>query len=113
MADDRNTGRAVVRHIAKAKISPAKAPETPPDVAQRIVPPPPTEALPAPATPPPVFVDDSGRRRRWLRRAVLVFVIAATTALLLVWLSQIGGPVAPAPVVTCDATPAAQKCPHR
>jgi hypothetical protein len=64
----------------------------------------------------PVFVDPSGTRRRRLR--LLTYGLAATIllALLVLWLSQLVGPVRPpapcanAPAATPTATPAAPDC---
>jgi hypothetical protein len=50
---------------------------------------------------PPVFVDDTGRRRRWLWRVVVGLAVLLVVAGSVVWLSQVGRPVGPAPVVTC------------
>jgi len=62
----------------------------------------PTDVLKIGAQPvPPVFVDVSGRRRRGLRRLAYAVVLAALLVLLVLWLSQLGGTVRPAPVSPC------------
>ncbi|HZN20733.1 MAG TPA: hypothetical protein VFB84_21490 [Micromonosporaceae bacterium] len=56
----------------------------------------------------PVFVDASGRRHRTLRRLALAVGLAALLAVLLLWLTQLGATVRPAPVPPCVSAPAGQ-----
>ena len=61
----------------------------------------------APA-PQPVFVDASGRRHRTLRRLALAVGLAALLAMILLWLTQLGATVRPAPVPPCASISAGQ-----
>jgi hypothetical protein len=61
----------------------------------------------------PVFVDPSGARRRRLRLIAYGLAAVILLALLVLWLSQLGGPVDPpdpcanAPRATANVTPTA------
>jgi hypothetical protein len=96
MGEDRDVGRApVTRHVGRARLGRARGVAATPDRAG-------TEVVPLGVEPaPPVFVDSSGRRRRRLRRLTYLVGFALLVALVLLWLSQLGGPIRPEPVQPC------------
>lgn len=87
------------RHVGKARVGETAAPKD--SAATNVL------RLEEPA-PQPVFVDASGRRHRTLRRLVLAVGLAALLAVLLLWLTQFGTSVRPAPVPPCASVPAGQ-----
>lgn len=96
----RHVGRARVEdHVGKARVAGTAAPGD--SAATDIL------RLEGPA-PQPVFVDASGRRHRTLRQLALMVGLAALLAVLVLWLTQLGASVRPAPVPPCASVSAGQ-----
>ncbi|HET8660492.1 MAG TPA: hypothetical protein VFM55_16000 [Micromonosporaceae bacterium] len=105
----RYVGRAMVRrHVGKARVgdhageAPVAGAVTSNDSATTSV-----LRMDEPA-PQPVFVDASGRRHRTLRQLALAAGLAALVAVLLLWLTQLGTTVRPAPTPPCASISAGQ-----